>query len=553
MAKAIEFKLFAPYNKGAALIGSFSKWENIPMEKDDQGYFRTSVNLEDGVYEYKFRVQTKTEYLDPDSWVYAIDPYAKEIDKTGQNAILRIKDGQPIVDTYVWQHDQVPLPSNGELVIYEMLVGNFCGQKEDREQGSFEAAIAKLDYLADLGINAIELMPVMAGDQGWGYLVSHYFAPAPHYGSSFDLKRFIDECHARGIRVILDIVLNHSNDECPLLKIDRDYWYYHHKHYPDDDNNWWGPEFNYDHHDSNLDIRPAWSFTGDVVQYWIQEYHIDGFRYDALSQLANWEYLHWIANLARETAGSKPFYNIGEHIPEKPKYARFEGPMDGCWHESFHYFLVDYICNNDSLDLEQFKEVLDCKTQGYEASTNVINYLSNHDQERILNLLGDRGIFDDHAFRRTKLGAAILMTTVGIPMLWMGQEFGQDSCEHPNQTCELKWYLLDNERNRSLFDYYKGLIALRRQNYAIQSENIEFIHENPEDQVIAYIRWNEEGSRVVVVANFSGNFLGGYTIPDFPDNGKWHEWTRNYDIESHDNQLVLDLGEYEAQVFVWNQ
>jgi 1,4-alpha-glucan branching enzyme len=71
--------------------------------------------------------------------------------------------------------------------------------------------------------------------------------------------------------------------------------------------------------------------------------------------------------------------------------------------------------------------------------------------------------------------------------------------------------------------------------------------------VIAYIRWNEEGSRVVIVANFSGNFLGGYTIPDFPDNGKWHEWTRNYDIESHDNQLVLDLGEYEAQVFVWNQ
>jgi 1,4-alpha-glucan branching enzyme len=130
MANAIEFKLFAPYNKGAALIGSFSQWENIPMEKDDQGYFRTSVNLEDGVYEYKFRVQTKTEYLDPDSWVYAIDPYAKEIDKTGQNAIIRIKDGQPIVDTYVWQHDQVSLPSNGELVIYETSWVTFVVKKK---------------------------------------------------------------------------------------------------------------------------------------------------------------------------------------------------------------------------------------------------------------------------------------------------------------------------------------------------------------------------------------------------------------------------------------
>lgn len=551
MTSSIEFKLWAPYNKGAALIGSFSNWDDIPMEKDDSGYFRTTVELEDGVYQYKFRVQTKTWYFEPDEWLYVIDPYATEIDESRQNAILRIKEGERLVDTYVWQHDNIPLPGNGELVMYEMLVGNFCGVEEERKKGTFQAAIDKLDYLAEIGINAIQLMPITEGDPGWGYRVQHYFAPAVRYGRPEDLKQLVDECHARGIRVIFDAVFNHSHDECPLLKIDRDYWYYHEKHYPDDPNNWWGPEFNYEHHDGNLDIRPAWKFIGDVVQYWIREYHIDGIRFDALSQLDNWEFLHWITQLARETAGPKPFYNIGERIPEKPSWAGFEGPMDACWHDSFQYFISDYVCG-EGFDLEKLKEVLDGKRQGYESSSNAINYLSNHDRDRILSLLGNLGIFDDAAFRRAKLGAVLLMTAMGVPMLWMGQEFGQASRDDANRTCQLKWSLLENDRNQNLFEYYKGLITLRKQNYALQSDNIEFFHENPENQVLAYVRWNGEGSRAIVVANFSGDFLGGYTVSDFPENGKWHEWTRDYDIESQNNELVLDLGEYEAQVFVWN-
>jgi 1,4-alpha-glucan branching enzyme len=111
---------------------------------------------------------------------------------------------------------------------------------------------------------------------------------------------------------------------------------------------------------------------------------------------------------------------------------------------------------------------------------------------------------------------------------------------------------LGNDRNHDLFEYYKRLIALRKQNYALQTPHIEFIHENPESKVFAYVRWNDEGSRVVVVANFSDQFLAGYRIPNFP-NGKWREWTRNYEIESQNNQLMTDLGEYEAQVFVWRQ
>ena len=131
MAKPIEFNLFAPYNKGAALIGSFSDWQEIPMQKDDQGYFRTHVELDDGEQQYKFRVQSKSWFVEPGTWIDNVDPYATDIDNPTQNGVLRVKDGEKIVDTYVWQHDDQPLPADHELVIYEMHVADFSGGEDD--------------------------------------------------------------------------------------------------------------------------------------------------------------------------------------------------------------------------------------------------------------------------------------------------------------------------------------------------------------------------------------------------------------------------------------
>jgi 1,4-alpha-glucan branching enzyme len=161
MSAPIEFQLFAPYNKGAALIGSFSNWEEIPMEKDEEGNFCTKVDLEDGVYQYKFRVQSKSWFLEADQWVDVVDPYATDIDDPTQNGVVRVKDGDRIVDTYVWKHDDKPLPGDRELVIYEMHVADFSGGEADPlARGKYKHVVEKLDYLADLGINAIELMPL---------------------------------------------------------------------------------------------------------------------------------------------------------------------------------------------------------------------------------------------------------------------------------------------------------------------------------------------------------------------------------------------------------
>jgi len=252
---------------------------------------------------------------------------------------------------------------------------------------------------------------------------------------------------------------------------------------------------------------------------------------------------------AKTAAGTKPFYTVAEHIPETTSITNVDGPMDGCWHDSFYHCILEHICG-DTFDLERLKDVLDAKRQGFMGATNVVNYLTNHDHNHVMAELGDREILGEEAFRRVKLGAVLLMTAMGVPLIWMGEEFGEYKYKTIDQA-KIDWTLLGGDLNKGLLEYYKGLINLRKQNHALYTANIEFFHENPEAKVLAYTRWNDEGSRVVVVANFSDQFLGGYEVTNFPDNGTWHEWTGDYDLESGDHQLMTDLGPFEAKVFVW--
>jgi 1,4-alpha-glucan branching enzyme len=103
MTSLTEFKLFAPYNKEAAVIGSFSDWQPVAMEKGKDGYFRTKIELEDGEYEYKFRVRSKSWFVEPDEWVEIVDPYAVNIAPESQNGTITIKDGEPILEIY-WRY-----------------------------------------------------------------------------------------------------------------------------------------------------------------------------------------------------------------------------------------------------------------------------------------------------------------------------------------------------------------------------------------------------------------------------------------------------------------
>ncbi len=150
---SIEFTLFAPTIAEATLIGSFSEWKDIPMSFD-QGTFRCSTQISDGDHEYKFRIRRNKE----DNWIDIIDPYVTNYDPARNTGVVTIKNGKRISDEYTWQHDNVKLPDNKELVIYEIYVADFA------ENGQFSGITGKLDYLSDLGCNAIELMPIFGAN-----------------------------------------------------------------------------------------------------------------------------------------------------------------------------------------------------------------------------------------------------------------------------------------------------------------------------------------------------------------------------------------------------
>ncbi|KPQ36448.1 MAG: 1,4-alpha-glucan branching enzyme [Phormidesmis priestleyi Ana] len=540
-------------------MGDFLPESSIEMKKDDKGYFRVQIDLEDGCYPYKFKVRSKSFFLTDDSandeWVEVIDPYATEVDEAAQMAIARVQKGAKIaflgenriIDDYVWQHDDAERPASNKLVIYEMLVQDFA-PAEDSQKGTFQSIIDKLDYLQSLGVNALELMPIQSCPMeiGWGYNLRHYFALRSSYGKPTDLKQLIDQCHERNISVLLDIVLNHSEAESPLTKIDYDYWYRREAKDPD---NSWGPEFDYNHYDDNYNRYPARDFMRDMVNFWITEYHFDGLRFDAVKQLDHPDFLGWIVDEAGLAAQPKSLFTAAEHIPEKPELSGLEGPVDSSWRVSFHYNFLDLLLKPDP-HLDLVKQLIDPTQQGFQSTPNIINYLTSHDQNRLMANLADADIFDEAAFKRSKLGAALVMTAMGIPMIWMGEEFG--AYKHKTlDPAPLDWRLLDNGTNSGLLKYYQGLIALRKENAALCSDNISVFHENPQDNVIGYLRWHEMGTQVAVIVNCSNNYIADYTVSNLAEDGTWHEWTKNYDIQVEGGNLTMDLPEYEAQVLVW--
>ena len=543
-----EFRLFAPNNIGAVLIGDFGKWADQRMTKGEDGYFRITLKLADGAYQYRFKIQSKSWFNTEDDWKTITDPYATNVDPESQNSILILKDGVKIVDDFVWTSDATPLPENDSIVIYEMHVGDFSGGEEDGfTRGKYTDVIAKLDYLADLGINAIELMPLKSnpGDFNWGYSPTHYFTPEESYGTTAELKELIDKCHGLGIRVIVDGVYNHASTDNALTQIDHDYWFRREGKDPAQN---WGPEFNYEFRDEKLGIIPALEFILNSVRFWIFEYRIDGIRFDAAKQINNLDALGSFVKNAREMAEMKPFFTVAEFIPPTPEITEPQGPVESCWNDSFMYGLVEYL-GGEALNLEKIKDALDSKRMGFENGTSVTNYLANHDQNRLFRKLGEKGILDEELYIRAKLGALLLMTAVGVPMIWMGEEFGE-SALISEQSNKIDWTLLENDANKDLFNYYKSLINLRTTHAAFRSANIDFFHEDAVAGVLCFHRFDDEGNNVAIVLNLSDETRDDYTIPNFPLDGPCHEWIGDLEIEITGNKFTTGISRRSGLVIV---
>jgi len=282
--------MYAPGKNHVFLIGEFNDWiqkNSYQLNKDGDYWWYTLTGLTPGkVYGYQYQVDDTLKVSDPytqmvldpwnDKWINQyttifpdLKPYP--IGKT-EGLVATLQTAKP---AYGWEIPTFAMPPAQNMVIYELLLRDFTTEK------SLNAAITKLDYLKNLGITAIELMPVTEfdGNNSWGYNPNHYFAPDKAYGNEDMYKKFIDECHKRGMAVILDMVFNQASGSCPFAML---YWDGINNR-PAANNPWMNPVAPHQYsvyNDFNHSFTGTKEYFKRVLQYWITNFKVDGYRMD---------------------------------------------------------------------------------------------------------------------------------------------------------------------------------------------------------------------------------------------------------------------------------
>ncbi len=529
---AVSFALYAPGKDGVKLLGDFDAWSHSGqrMLQREPGFWVTARELPRGKARYQFLI---------DDQLVICDPYAQEIEPAeGKDASPRaiIDVGRPI---YQWQHDDFIRPRLRDLIIYELHVGDFT------PQGTFQGVVDRLDYIAELGVNAIEFMPLCEGAPSgyWGYEPTYELAPRREYGSPEDLLRMVDECHARGIAVILDVVLAHTGHSHPFMAM-----------YPYEQSPWYGEGIGEPNQFGlpTLDFTkgPTNGFVRDLQAYWLRVFHVDGFRYDYLVGLGADDQGHGIPYLMRTAREIRPeAYLIGEALPERPDLVNGSG-LGAVWHARSRIALeallresaeVPYTWDNFAETVSAF----DPATQGYDCPEFMVNYLECHDDIRVIHALRQHGFPDEVAFAKAALGATILMTIPGEPMLYAGGEWGEDH-ERSQAVHKLNWAALETEPGRGLCEHYRKMCRLHRERVSTRHGSMHLAAVDPQAKTLVYHRVSGEADQLVVVANFSGQ-PRKIEVP-FPSKGPWHEYATT-DIFNVDGPQGRELPAYTAVVY----
>ncbi len=486
-----------------------------------------------------------------------------------------------------WNHEfdpQRPVPTRLEdLVIYEMHVGGLGAGKTEPDgtpvPGDLDDAMGMLDYLVDLGVNAVELMPMsqFEGWATWGYGTSHYFAIEFSGGGRDELKHFVRECHRRGIAVILDVVYNHYNPDGERAEwaYDSDdperniyYWYQgspgDHPEptggYVDNDSSGWAPRF------SEQRVRQMF-ISAAVAQ--ALEFHVDGFRVDQTTSIHFYNALHadgrpvdaanacgakFLRELTRTLRLVKPHvFFIAED------YSNWEGvtaPTDlgGLGFDAIWYADLYHNLSGDTGHGLDCANLLSTAASGADgalamglfagklAQTNysTVVYPESHDEAgnstwgngqhsgRTLSvavnyapLVGDTRRYGE---ARTRFSAGMVLLSAGTPMFFMGEECGDTELYRYN---DFLWHRMDFQGaaagdGHHLFTFFRGLITLRRTVPALRSGTIDILHTDDGNRVLAFTR-NYGPDHVLVMASLNDQpFLSGYAIDGVAD-GVWRE------------------------------
>lgn len=560
--------LYAPGKKSVSLIGEFNDWSTSTLamkNTPDGNYWWIQVdNLNPNTeYAYQFYVDGNLKVadpycekiLDPDNDKYitaATYPNLKAypIGKT-IGIVSLMQANQP---AYTWKNTSFSRPAKDNLVIYELLVRDFTADH------NYTSTLAKLDYLIGLGINAIELMPVneFEGNLSWGYNPSFYFAPDKYYGTKTALQNFIDECHGRGIAVIMDMVLNHSFGQSPMVQL------YFDGAKPTASNPWFNVDakhpFNVGY-DFNHESQATKKFSKDVMKFWMQQYKIDGFRFDLskgftqksstgddqfrlydAGRIATWkDYNGYIKGI------DPNFYVILEHFAEESeeKVLADDGMM--LWNN------MNYNMNEATmgwLDNSNFQWGF-YANHGFTKSENLVGYGESHDEERLNfknisygNASGSYVIKGNLAtsLKREELVAAFLFSIPGPKMIWQFGELGYDiSIDFNGRTGEkpIKWDYYTDPNRKALYDAYAKFISLKKNNSIFNSTGSIYSLTGG----IKYIKLTEGANTVVVVGNF--DVVSQTANIDFGSSGTWVDAVgSSVNLSSNSYNRTLAPGEY---------
>ena len=440
-----------------------------------------ALALSDGRYEYEFVVNSAA----------VPDPYADAITRFGgYRGLFTIVSGKRILQPFAWDNEipaGVVLPQNNKIVIYEMPIKWMSSDPSESaplvELGTFDKVIFEhLDNLAAAGVNCIELLPVEDSPQtlNWGYGTRFFFAPDYDVGNPVDAKVFVKCCHQSGIRVFLDVVMNMFAPKCPLAAL-ASHWYYERSSPGRQD---WGQDLFHFSSPSYGNYFAAREFLCEMAEFWVSEYHIDGFRIDDFKDIDNWDFIQEFHDRATSQSNSlypgKPFLVIAEDsnrdfvaTSSDPGNPGGQKVVDAIWNFGYRDDVRKLLTNAIYTNWGQpsrsqrvahlisqdgvWNGLTQTFDRGYADMACSVDYITSHDvadAPRLMNVLlgpmlqaarlGDGSVDNvksavdgadsstnstlqttvQAAFLRMFGAFAVLMTSVGIPMFLAGEEFG---------------------------------------------------------------------------------------------------------------------------------
>jgi 1,4-alpha-glucan branching enzyme len=531
----VTFRVWAPHAANVWVTGDFNGWDssrNPQLERDgdgSSGYWSVLVPDVWVGQQYQFQVDTG------EGIEWRIDPYARQVTSSVGNAVVY----DPAA--FDWSGDDFQMPDWNDIVIYELHVGTFGGEWG---HGDFRQAIDRLDHLRNLGVTAVQVMPPFeyAGDVSWGYNPSHLFAVESTYGGPDAFKEFIKACHAHGLAVILDVVQNHIGpSDLSLWRFDG--WHENGDggiYFYNDDraNTPWGrtrPDY------GRPEVR---GFLRDNALLWLEEFHCDGLRFDATNYIRSvtggtWdasalipdaaEYLRWVTG---EIKSRQPWkLLIAEDLQNDPAVTApaDQGGLgfDAQWDAGFVHPLRHALTVPTDEERDMYAVATAALGGDRGPGPARVVYTESHDevangQTRLPEAVSPGDADSWAAKKRAALGAAVVLTSPGKPMLFQGQEFLEDRWF--DDSVSLDWN--KSQTNEGFVTLHRDLIRLRRNadgvSAGLRGPNADALRIDNNAKVVVLHRWDHGGVHddVVVAFNFSTNPMEHYEV-GMPAGGRW--------------------------------